>query len=170
MDVVRGGEVYNISRARLLEILTTRARDLGVRIEHGKEVGAPRIWRTPTSLSPPTGSTAGCGGRKLTTTETAGRNKHIWLGSDKLFTKFGYLFAPSDKGWLWAYAYAFNDRQHFHRGVHAGDVGGTRFRRMSTDEALPILERIFADYLDGHRLVGSSRRRRESAVGQLQDH
>jgi flavin-dependent dehydrogenase len=35
-DVLRGGEVYNISRARLLEILTTRARDLGVRIEHAQ--------------------------------------------------------------------------------------------------------------------------------------
>ena len=35
------GEVYNISRTQLLEILATWARDLGVRIEHGKEVGAP---------------------------------------------------------------------------------------------------------------------------------
>ena len=26
---------------------------------------------------------------------------------------------------------------------------------MSTDEALPILKCIFADYLDGHRLVGT---------------
>jgi hypothetical protein len=30
---------YNSSRVRLLEILTTRARDLGVRIEHGNQVG-----------------------------------------------------------------------------------------------------------------------------------
>ena len=156
-DVLRGGDVYNISRARLLEILTTRARTWASASSTARRSASPRIWRTPTSLSPRTGSTAGCGGRNsFDTTETAGRNKHIWLGSDKLFTEFGYLFAPSDKGWLWAYAYAFNDKNStFIVECTPETWAGLGFGGMPTDEALPILERIFADYLDGHRLVGT---------------
>jgi 2-polyprenyl-6-methoxyphenol hydroxylase-like FAD-dependent oxidoreductase len=156
-DVLRGGEVYNISRARLLEILTTRARDLGVRIEHGKEVGAPADLADADLIVAADGINSRMRqAESFNTTETAGRNKHIWLGSDKLFTEFGYLFAPSDQGWLWAYAYAFNDKNStFIVECTPETWAGLGFGAMSTDEALPILERIFADYLDGHRLVGT---------------
>lgn len=156
-DVLRGGEVYNISRARLLEILTTRARDLGVRIEHGKEVGAPADLADADLIVAADGINSRMRqAERFNTTETTGRNKHIWLGSDKLFTEFGYLFAPSDKGWLWAYAYAFNDKNStFIVECTPETWAGLGFGEMSTDEALPILERIFADYLDGHRLVGT---------------
>jgi 2-polyprenyl-6-methoxyphenol hydroxylase-like FAD-dependent oxidoreductase len=156
-DVLRGGEVYNISRARLLEILATRARDLGVRVEHGKEVGAPAELADADLIVAADGINSRMRqAGNFNTTENAGRNKHIWLGSDKLFTEFGYLFAPSDKGWLWAYAYAINDEHStFIVECTPETWAGLGFDGMSTDEALPILERIFADYLDGHRLIGS---------------
>ena len=140
-----------------LEILTTRARDLGVRVEHGKEVGAPADLADADLIVAADGINSRMRqAESFNTTETAGRNKHIWLGSDKLFTEFGYLFAPSDKGWLWAYAYAFNDKNStFIVECTPETWAGLGFGAMSTDEALPILERIFADYLDGHPLVGT---------------
>ena len=156
-DVLRGGEVYNISRAGLLEILTTRARDLGVRFEHGKEVGAPADLADADLIVAADGINSRMRqAENFNTTETAGRNKHIWLGADKLFTEFGYLFAPSSHGWLWAYAYAINDKHStFIVECTPQTWQETGFGEMSTDEALPILERIFADYLDGHRLIGT---------------
>jgi 2-polyprenyl-6-methoxyphenol hydroxylase-like FAD-dependent oxidoreductase len=156
-DVLSGGEVYNISRARLLEILTTRARDLGVRIEHGKEVGVPADLADADLIVAADGINSRMRqAENFNTTETVGRNKHIWLGSDKLFTEFGYLFAPSDKGWLWAYAYAINDKHStFIVECTPETWAGLGFCGMATDEALPVLERIFADYLDGHRLIGT---------------
>jgi 2-polyprenyl-6-methoxyphenol hydroxylase-like FAD-dependent oxidoreductase len=156
-DVLHGGEVYNISRARLLEILATRARDLGVRIEHGKEVGAPADLADADLIVAADGINSRMRqAENFNTTETVGRNKHIWLGSDKLFTEFGYLFAPSDQGWLWAYAYAINDKHStFIVECTPETWAGLGFGEMRADEALPVLERIFAGYLDGHRLIGT---------------
>ena len=156
-DVLHGGEVYNISRARLLEILSTRARDLGVRIEHGKEVGVPADLGDADLIVAADGINSRMRqAENFTTTENTGRNKHIWLGADKLFTEFGYLFAPSDKGWLWAYAYAINDKHStFIVECTPETWRELGFGEMPTDEALPILEGIFADYLGGHRLIGT---------------
>src|SRR5215469_2899007 len=156
-NVLRGGDVYNISRARLLEILVTRARDLGVRIEHGKEVGSPADLADTDLIVAADGLNSRMRqAGNFQTTETRGRNKHIWLGSDKLFTVFGYLFAPTDKGWLWAYAYAINDKHStFIVECTPETYAGLGFDAMPTDEALPVLERIFGEYLDGHRLIGT---------------
>lgn len=156
-DVLRGGDVYNITRARLLEILAVRARDLGVRIEHGKEISSPEDLADADLIVAADGLNSLLRrAESFRTTETLGRNKHIWLGSDKPFTEFGYLFAPTDKGWLWAYAYAINDEQStFIVECTPETWVGFGFDSMPTDEALPILERIFGDYLDGHRLIGT---------------
>jgi 2-polyprenyl-6-methoxyphenol hydroxylase-like FAD-dependent oxidoreductase len=156
-NVLRGGDVYNISRARLLEILATRAQDLGVRIEHGKEVGSPADLADADLIVAADGLNSRMRqAGNFQTTETRGRNKHIWLGSDKLFTAFGYLFAPTDKGWLWAYAYAINDKHStFIVECTPETYAGLGFDAMPTDEALPVLERIFGEYLDSHRLIGT---------------
>jgi len=37
-------------------------------------------------------------------TVTEGRNKHIWLGTGKLFDSFNFFFESTEAGWIWAYA------------------------------------------------------------------
>ena len=156
-DVLRGGDVYNIGRARMLEILVARARDLGVRIEYGTEIGGPADLADADLIVAADGLNSRMRqAGDFQTTETVGRNKHIWLGSDKLFREFGYLFAPSDKGWLWAYAYAINDKHStFIVECTPETWAGLGFDAMTTDDALPVLERVFAGYLAGHRLIGT---------------
>ena len=156
-NVLRGGDVYNISRVQLLRILAKRALDLDVRIEYCKEISDPADLADTDLIV----ATDGLNSRirqasQFPTTESLGRNKHIWLGSDKLFKAFGYLFAPSDEGWLWAYAYAINDTHStFIVECTPETWEALGFGAMSTDEALPVLERIFGDYLEGHRLIGT---------------
>lgn len=156
-DVLRGGDVYNISRVQLLRLLAERARDLDVRIEYGKEISDPADLADADLIVAADGLYSRIRqASQFVTNESLGRNKHIWLGSDKLFKAFGYLFAPSDEGWLWAYAYAINDTHSTFIVECAPETwAALGFGAMSTDEALPVLERIFRDYLDGHRLIGT---------------
>ena len=134
---------------QLLRILAKRALDLDVRIEYCKEISDPADLADTDLIV----ATDGLNSRirqasQYPTTESLGRNKHIWPGSDKLFKAFGYLFAPSDEGWLWAYAYAINDTHStFIVECTPETWEALGFGAMSTDEALPVLERIFGDYL-----------------------
>lgn len=152
-----GGGTYNISRQRLLDILAARARELGVHIEYGHEVtgltqlpAADLVVAADGVSSRMRRDTGG-----FTTEEIAGRNKYIWLGSDKVFEDFNFLFVPTDSGWVWAHAYGIDSATStFIVECSPETWAGLGFDTMSTDDALAVLEKLFAEHLGGRRLIG----------------
>jgi 2-polyprenyl-6-methoxyphenol hydroxylase-like FAD-dependent oxidoreductase len=156
-----GGYGYTISRQRLLDILTERAGSLGVRIEYGRAV-------TSRSELPGGDVIVACDGASSRLRELGsehfgtridvGRNKYVWLGTDRLFDEFLYAFTQSDFGWLWGYAYqADADSGTFIVECPPEVWTGLGFDVMSAHDSLTVLEKLFEHQLDGRRLIGKFR-------------
>lgn len=153
-----GGKGYSISRQRLLDILAARAQDLGVRLEYCPEgVSLSQLPEADLVVA-----ADGVNSRirqavgNFQTEVSEGRNRYIWLGTNKVFEEFRYIVAPTNSGWIWAYAYGVNAESSTFIVECAPETwAGLGFDMMSTDDALPTLERIFNDHLAGHRLIGT---------------
>jgi 2-polyprenyl-6-methoxyphenol hydroxylase-like FAD-dependent oxidoreductase len=151
-----GIEVYNISRSRLLSILAARARGLGVRIEYGREVAGLSQLPEADLIVAADGANSRIreAAGSFQTGVSVGRNKYIWLGTDRVFEEFGYIFAPSDSGWIWAYAYGINAQSSTFIVECAPETWtGLGFDTISTADTLPILDQLFSDQLAGRRLT-----------------
>jgi len=150
---------YGIRRQRLLDILTRRALSSGVHIEYQHEV------TDPSSLSD-FDLIAACDGvnsrirqetKGFRTDVQLGRNKYIWLGTDKVFKSFTHLFVPTDSGWIWAGANGIDPRTStFVVECSAETWAGLGFDTMPLSDCLDVLEKIFGRHLDGHQLTGQT--------------
>ena len=156
--VLRAGySGYSISRQRLLDILAGRARSLGVRIEFGMEVMAP-------SQLPGADLIVACDGvnsrtrrevGRFQTCAHLGRNKYIWLGTEKVFDSFTYPFVHTSSGWMWAYVYGIDSKwSTFIIECSPETWTGLGFDTMPPQDSLFLLEKFFERHLDGHQLVG----------------
>ncbi|MYY12228.1 FAD-binding monooxygenase [Streptomyces sp. SID4919] len=150
-----GDEGFGIGRRTMLGLLTERARALGVRVVFEDEVGEP----PPADLV-----VAGDGVNSVLrdrhrdhfgTEVTAGRNVYAWLGTTKVFPSFTFAFVPTEHGWIWAYGYPFDAG----RSTCVVECSPATWRGLGLDradeaEGLNTLEKLFADGLDGHGLIG----------------
>ncbi|MFC7816595.1 MULTISPECIES: FAD-dependent monooxygenase [unclassified Streptomyces] len=153
----RGDEGFGIGRHRLLEILAARARSLGVRLEHEHEVGADRLPGADLVVA-----ADGVGSAVRTrhaghfgTEVRAGRNHYIWLGTTKVFDAFTFAFTDTPHGWIWAYGYGYGPEGSTCVVECAPETWtGLGLDRADEAEGLVLLEKLFADVLDGHPLTG----------------
>lgn len=149
------GEAHAVSRQRCIDILATRARQLGVIIRYEQDVfDASRLPAADLIVAADgANSQLRAGHPEFGTTVTEGRNKHIWLGTGKLFNSFNFFFEPTEAGWIWAYAFRHEQRaSSFIVECEPRTWSGLGFDHCSPTRALGRLEEIFAEHLDGHRL------------------
>ncbi|WP_142148892.1 FAD-dependent monooxygenase [Streptomyces sp. SLBN-31] len=152
-----GDEGFGIGRHRLLEILAARARSLGVRLEFEHEM-------TDGNLPAADLVVAGDGVNSALRTRhadhfgseiTAGRNPYIWLGTTKAFDAFTFAFVETDHGWIWCYGYPFSpERSTCVVECASGTWTGLGLDSANEADGLALLEKLFADVLDGHPLIG----------------
>ena len=155
--VAPGQGTYSISRRRLLDILDTRARELGVGVEHGRKIMALSELPTADLIVAADGVSSRIrqAARSFQTDQVSDRNKYIWLGTEKVFGEFNFILELTLHGWICAHAYGIDsDSSTFIVECTPETWTGLGFDLMSTDDALPILEGIFREHLDGHRLIG----------------
>ena len=155
--VAPGSNAYNITRRRLLDILANRAVDLGVRVEYGHEIAsvAELSEADVVIASDGVNSRIRQEAGDFQTHDVSGSNKYIWLGTDKVFEQFNFLFVPTESGWVWAHTYGIDSESSTFIVECAPETWhGLGFDAMSTYEALPILEGIFKEHLSGYRLIG----------------
>jgi 2-polyprenyl-6-methoxyphenol hydroxylase-like FAD-dependent oxidoreductase len=155
--VAAGNDCYNISRWRLLDVLAARAQGLGVRIEYGREV--LNLSQLPEADLIVAADGANSRIRQdvgsFRTLGTSGSNKFIWLGTDKVFKEFNFLFVPTNSGWIWGHAYGIDSESStFIVECTPETWAGLGFDTMPADDALPILEKLFSDHLADHHLIG----------------
>jgi hypothetical protein len=88
------------------------------------------------------------------TSADTGSNYYLWLGTDKLFSEFRYVFERTSAGWIWMHAYYLDDK-HSTCVVECPPQTwfGLGLDRLCPDDCLDALEVIFQSHLEGHRLI-----------------
>ncbi|MFF7331222.1 FAD-dependent monooxygenase [Streptomyces sp. NPDC008150] len=152
-----GDTGHGIGRHRLLEILAERARSLGVRVEFEREI-------TPATLPEADLVVAADGVHSALraphedhfgTRAVAGRNPFVWLGTTRVFDAFTFAFVETAHGWIWCYGYPY-DAGHSTFLVECAPETWTGLGLDRAEEAdgRALLEKLFADVLDGRELLG----------------
>ena len=156
-----GNGFCGCSRVALLNILQDRGRELGVHMRFQREVegleefagfrpGRGRRW---SQLEDPTRST-----RSISSPAVDLRpNKFTWLGSTRPLDAFKYFFKETPQGMLLAHCYQYEaDRSHLGDRDGRADLAQLRAStQLSETDMLPVLERVFAEELDGHPLIAN---------------
>ncbi|MET8030823.1 FAD-dependent monooxygenase [Streptomyces avermitilis] len=156
--VHHGDEGFGIGRRRFLDVLADRARSLGVRIEYEHEIGAEDPLPEADLVVAGDGVNSVLRGRyadHFGSETLLGRNRYIWLGTTKVFDSFTFAFVESEHGWIWCYGYGFGDG-HSTCVVECSPETwtGLGLDRAGEADGLALLEKLFADVLDGHELIG----------------
>ncbi|BAC68844.1 MULTISPECIES: FAD-dependent monooxygenase [Streptomyces] len=156
--VHHGDEGFGIGRRRFLDVLADRARSLGVRIEYEHEIGADDPLPEADLVVAGDGVNSVLRGRyadHFGSETVLGRNRYIWLGTTKVFDSFTFAFVESEHGWIWCYGYGFSDG-HSTCVIECSPETwtGLGLDRASEADGLALLEKLFADVLDGHELIG----------------
>jgi anthraniloyl-CoA monooxygenase len=165
--ITSGGHGFcGIGRKRLLAILQERCQALGVELRFECEADAAAFDDADLIV-------ASDGINSATRTAHAGvfrpsiqrrANKFIWLGTERPFDAFSFIFEETAHGWIWAHAYRFEQNTStFIVECSEETWRGLGLEYASTDEGIAICERLFARYLDDRPLMSNARHLRGSA-------
>ncbi|MDQ0814959.1 2-polyprenyl-6-methoxyphenol hydroxylase-like FAD-dependent oxidoreductase [Streptomyces sp. B3I7] len=156
--VHHGDEGFGIGRHRLLDLLAARATALGVAITYEDEVPAEGPLPEADLVVAGDGVHSAVRARHpdhYGSALTHGRNRYLWLGTTKVFDSFTFAFVETDHGWIWCYGYAYDtDRSTFVVECAPWTWSGLGLDRATEADGRAVLEKLFADVLDGHPLLG----------------
>jgi anthraniloyl-CoA monooxygenase len=157
----RGHGFIGIGRKRMLEILQDRARELGVLLHFEAECDpADPKWRGYDLVIASDGSNSrfrDAEPQAFGVDVDVRANKFVWLGTEKVFDAFTFAFEETEHGWIWAHAYRFAPNASTFIVECSEDTWRSfGFDRMSQDESIATCEKLFAKYLDGHRLQSNA--------------
>ncbi|RKG83043.1 FAD-dependent monooxygenase [Corallococcus terminator] len=156
-----GAYGFSLGRDRLLDILTRRAKGLGVGIRYQCDVQDLSALADADLI-------VACDGVNSRLRQQhdshfqprveEGKNKYIWLGTNKVFDAFTFAFAETSAGWLWFHAYRFNtETSTCIVECQQATWDALGFGLMGPDETLRKLEDIFKRQLVGHSLFNQLR-------------
>ena len=160
--ITSGGHGFSgIARKTLLQILQRRAESLGVALHYRTEVTDEAALRSSDGsrydLIVAADGVNSTIRRKYAAefgaTVDARTARYIWLGTTKRFDAFTFIFVQSETGVYQVHAYRFNDTQSAFI-VECDDASwrAAGFDAMNAAETIAVCERMFAPWLDGHRL------------------
>jgi len=160
--ITSGGHGFTgIARRTLLQILRTRARELGVEIRFGVEahdgdLGALGLGDADVIIAADGVNSgirrrhAGAFGPDIDVRPA----RYVWLGTTRLFDAFTFLFVETPTGVYQAHAYRF-DSEHSAFIVECDERSwrGAGLDRMDIDASVRASEQLFAPWLGSHRLL-----------------
>ena len=166
--VTSGGHGFcGIGRKRLLNILQQRCEQLGVRLVFETEITDETACDDCDLIVASDGLNSAIRSkheRVFRPTIERRKCRYIWLGTHRLFDAFTFAFEQTEWGWFQAHAYRFDHETSTFIVETPEEVWrAAGVDRMSTDESVAFCERLFAGYLDGHRLMTNARHLRGSA-------
>ncbi|MHB8628717.1 MAG: bifunctional salicylyl-CoA 5-hydroxylase/oxidoreductase [Aggregatilineales bacterium] len=161
-SVVRssGHGFSGIGRMRLLQLLQTRAAELGVELHFQAEIGGVDQFTDADLIIVADGANS----RVRTQfadffkpTITLRECKFIWLGTHKRFDAFTFAFVETPWGWFQLHAYRF-DEDTSTIIVETPDENwiAAGLDKLSADESIRFCEKLFAPHLDGHELISNA--------------
>ncbi len=167
--VSTGHGFCGIGRKQLLLLLQERARELDVEIRFETEAADADDYRQEYDL------VVACDGlnskTRITHADKFGAQiderlcQFIWLGTHQKFADaFAFIFEQTDKGWVWAHCYQFDDdTATFIVECSQSTWEAFGFGDMSQQESIAVCEEIFKDHLGGHSLMTNANHIRGSA-------
>ncbi|WP_419162295.1 bifunctional salicylyl-CoA 5-hydroxylase/oxidoreductase [Candidatus Palauibacter sp.] len=154
-----------LSRATLLQILETRARALGVELRHGVEVEAEEPYAGADLILAADGVNSRLRARYADAfgpRVDARPNRFVWLGTTKPLSAFTFHFRETEHGLWRVHAYQYRPAAPGSGAISTFIVETTEdtWRAAGMDsasepETVRFLERMFAEELGPHRLVGN---------------
>jgi anthraniloyl-CoA monooxygenase len=167
VDVVYKGQVMRsggngfcgCSRVALLNILQDRGRELGVHMRFQREVDGLEEFADSDLIVVADGINSRIREKykeHFQPSVDLRPNKFTWLGSTKPLDAFKYFFRETPQGVLLAHCYQYEaDRSTWVIEMNEDTWRNFGFDRLSETEILPVLERVFAEELDGHPLIAN---------------
>ena len=90
--------------------------------------------------------------------------KFIWLGTNKLFDAFTFIFKETPAGWIWVHAYRFDQHTStFIVECQQSTWQALGLDQMSQQECSRYLEDLLSEHLDGNPLMSNAKHIRGSA-------
>lgn len=156
-EVLRcGGQVFSgISRKVLLSLLHERCLELGVTIEHERDIADPASLEADLIV-------AADGVRSVLRKAQAesfrprfssGRTRYIWFGTERTFDSFTFAFRDNSDGFFQAHAYPFDGQMStFIIECDPSSWRKAGLHEASEAESIAYCESLFAEELRGHAL------------------
>src|SRR4029079_13777257 len=170
--ITSGGHGFcGIGRKRLLNILQHRCEALGVELVFETNVDderAPAEAFGADAIVAADGINSRLRERYAATYEpdiALRRCRFVWLGTKRRFDAFTFAFEKTQWGWFQAHAYQYDsDTSTFIVETPEEVWKAAGIDRMSQQEGVEFCERLFAPYLDGHRLMTNAAHLRGSVI------
>ena len=167
VDVVYKGQVVRsagngfcgCSRYALLGLLQDRCRELGVTLQFQHEAESLAEFADSDLIVVADGINSKIreqhSGHFQTSVDLR-PNKFTWLGSTRPLDAFKYFFRETPEGIILAHCYQYQEG-HSTWVIETDETTWKNFGFDAMDEQqmLPVLERVFAEELDGHRLIAN---------------
>jgi len=88
------------------------------------------------------------------------KTKFVWLGTTQKFDAFTFIFKENDHGWYYNHAYQYGQgvgkaASTWILETHEDTWKKAGLDRASEDETIAYFESLFAEELDGHRLISN---------------
>jgi anthraniloyl-CoA monooxygenase len=156
-----------ISRKRLLMLLQERAAALGVRQFFEHEVESEDQFKDADLIVAADGANSKTREHRAAVFEPEiqrGKCRYIWLGTTQTFDAFTFAFERTEHGWFQIHAYQFSpelstvivETREETWKAHGLD-------RLDNEQSIAFCERLFRNYLGGHRLQSNANHLRGSA-------
>ena len=168
--ITSGGHGFcGISRMKLLQLLQQRAAGLGVRLEFEKEIADPDPYAREYDLVVASDGASSVTRRKYEDVFKPNiqvrKNRFIWLGTKKKLDAFTFDFRETEWGWFALHAYRFDDDwSTFIVETREKNWLKAGIDKMSTEASIAFCENLFAERLDGNRLLSNAKHLSGSAV------
>jgi anthraniloyl-CoA monooxygenase len=167
VDVVYKGETLRsggngfcgCSRVALLNILQDRGRELGVNMRFQREVEDITEFKDSDLIVVADGINSRIREKykeHFQPSVDLRPNKFTWLGSTKPFDAFKYFFRETKEGLIVAHCYQYEpDRSTWVIETDESTWRNFGFDKLSETEMLPVIENVFAEELEGHKLINN---------------
>lgn len=168
--ITSGGHGFcGMARLKLLQIFQKRAAELGVKMLWEQEIADPDVYAREYDL------VVGADGVFSTTRAKheahfnpridLRTNRFIWLGTKKKLDAFTFAFKQTEFGWFNLHAYRFNEEM----STFIVETPETTWLKagidqFEADQSIAFCENLFADLLDGNKLISNARHLRGSAM------
>ncbi|MGV6876162.1 bifunctional salicylyl-CoA 5-hydroxylase/oxidoreductase [Pseudochelatococcus sp. B33] len=162
-----GHGFVGIGRKRLLNILQKRCEDLGVELVFETEVDSDLDFPDADLIIASDGFNSKIRNRYAEVFEpdlVVRPNRYIWLGTNKLYDAFTFDFRKTEHGWFQAHIYKFDDQtstfivETTEEAYEAHSLG-----QLDQQGSIDFCEKLFAEVLDGAKLMTNARHLRGSA-------
>ncbi len=154
-----GNGFCGCSRVALLNILQDRGRELGVQMRFQREVEGLEEFADSDLIVVADGINSRIREKykeHFQPSVDLRPNKFTWLGSTRSLDAFKYFFRETKEGVLLAHVYQYEpNRSTWVIEMDEQTWRNFGFDKLSETDMLPVLERVFAEELDGHPLIAN---------------